>query len=124
MVPTLLQHKRYYFGCRLFGLCLNFCLFVSAISVISVLLILSSAAPVAAQSQCSDRGSIVSILGDRYAEKPVAEGMTQGGGVVEVFAANDGNWTMIITMPTGQACFMAAGKEWENIQQLVRGAKI
>jgi hypothetical protein len=41
-----------------------------------------------------------------------------------VFAANDGSWTMIVTMPTGHACFMAAGEDWENLQALVRGTKI
>ncbi|MDP7625912.1 MAG: hypothetical protein QF493_13315, partial [Rhodospirillales bacterium] len=41
---------------------------------------------------------------NRYAEKQVATCMSKGGGVVEVFAARDGSWTMIVTMPFGYAC--------------------
>mgnify|MGYP001041487626 FL=1 len=95
-------------------------LFVGIFSLLSV----TFSAPVVAQAKCGERKAIATILVDRYAEKPVASGMTQGGGVVEVFAANDGSWTMIVTMPTGHACFMAAGEDWENLQALVRGTKI
>jgi len=80
--------------------------------------------PAAAQANCGERKAIANILGDRYAEKPVATGMTQGGGVVEVFAARNGSWTMIVTMPSGYACFMAAGEDWENLSALVQGTKI
>ncbi|MBT7956332.1 MAG: hypothetical protein HN731_14160 [Rhodospirillaceae bacterium] len=78
--------------------------------------------PSQAQANCGERKAIVNILGDRYAEKPVATGMTQGGGVVEVFAARDGSWTMIVTMPSGYACFMAAGEDWENLSVFAQGA--
>tara|TARA_B100001964_G_scaffold71370_1_gene80966 strand:- start:455 stop:592 length:138 start_codon:yes stop_codon:yes gene_type:complete len=44
--------------------------------------------------------------------------MSQGGGVVEVFATRYGSRTMIVTMPSGYACFMAAGEDWENLSLL------
>ncbi len=80
--------------------------------------------PAAAQANCGERKTIANILGDRYSEKPVATGMTQGGGVVEVFAARNGSWTMIVTMPSGYACFMAAGEDWENLSVFAQGTKI
>ncbi len=50
--------------------------------------------------------------------------MSKGGGVVEVFAARDGSWTMIVTVPSGYACYMAAGEDWENLSVLAQGTKI
>ena len=61
---------------------------------------------------------------NRYAEKQVATCMSKGGGVVEVFAARDGSWTMIVTVPSGYACYMAAGEDWENLSVLAQGTKI
>ncbi len=95
-------------------------LIIAALFVVS-LLVNSSAS---AQANCGERKAIANILGDRYAEKPVATGMTQGGVVVEVFAARDGSWTMIVTMPSGYACFMAAGDNWENLSVFAQGTKI
>ena len=105
---------------KLSDLCLTF----GIISFLTFATLFSTTAPVKAQAKCGDRNSIVNILGERYAEKPVATGMTMGGGVIEVFAANDGSWTMIVTMPTGHACFRAAGEGWESFQELAQGAKI
>ncbi len=60
--------------------------------------------PASAQANCCEQKEISTILEDRYAEKPVVTGMSQGGGGVEIFAARDGSWTMIVTMPFGYAC--------------------
>tara|TARA_B100002003_G_scaffold30540_1_gene25553 strand:- start:228 stop:554 length:327 start_codon:yes stop_codon:yes gene_type:complete len=93
------------------------------IGLLSTLFLMFSS-PASAQANCGERKEIATILEDRYAEKPVATGMSQGGGVVEVFAARDGSWTMIVTMPSGYACFMAAGEDWENLSVLAQGTKI
>jgi hypothetical protein len=124
MVPTLSGQNKRPSPRRMFSRGLKVCLSVGILFFLAISLNLFSASPARAQSQCGDRTSIVNILSERYAEKPVATGMTQGGGIIEIFAAKDGSWTMIVTMPTGHSCFMAAGKDWENFQQLAQGAKI
>ena len=88
----------------------------------TLFLVFSSLA--SAQANCGEWKKIATILGDHYAEKPMATGMSQGVGVVEVFATRDGSRTMIVTMPSGYACYMAAGEDWENLSVLAQGTKI
>ena len=67
-------------------------------------LILVSGAAAQMNIPCGQRGDIINTLNDSYAEKPVATGLTQGGG--NRFTSGSGSWTMIITMPTGRACLI------------------
>ncbi len=55
-------------------------------------------------------------LKSRYSEAPVAIGLADTAGVVEVFSTGDGStWTMDFTMPDGMSCVMAPGEGWENL---------
>ncbi|MEM9724101.1 MAG: hypothetical protein AAF909_01400 [Pseudomonadota bacterium] len=58
---------------------------------------------------CSDRGEIVSHLAQRYGE--TFTGLAQEGelGIVELYAADSGSWTILLTLPDGQSCPLAAG---------------
>ncbi len=77
-----------------------------------------------AQSVCTTRGEVTKQLDSRYSEAPVAIGLAKSGGVIEVFATTDGStWTIIITMPDGTSCMMAAGEAWENLPAWLRGPK-
>ena len=80
---------------------------------------LLSAAPADAQQlQCSQRAIVLTTLSDKYAEKPVAMGLASNGGVLEVLSNNEGGtWTIIVTMPNGVSCMVAAGENWEPVQQ-------
>ena len=67
------------------------------------------------QDVCPPRHEIEDYLATEYQERPVASGIANNGGVIEVFASDElGTWTIIITMPTGQSCMIAAGQDWEN----------
>ena len=47
-------------------------------------------------------------------------GLANNGGVIEVLSSKAGNsWTIIITMPNGTACMIAAGENWEDIPTVV-----
>lgn len=74
-------------------------------------------APVA-QAQgasCADRKLIVERLSNKYGETRQSAGLNQNNGMVEVFASNEtGTWTILITMPNGMSCLMAAGKAWQG----------
>lgn len=69
-----------------------------------------------AQSICDTRANLLSHLKSKYEETPVAIGLSNAGGVVELITANNGKtWTLIVTRPNGMACLIAAGESWESI---------
>ncbi len=65
---------------------------------------------------CDDRTAILSHLANRYAEAPIALGKASNGSLIEVLTSNSGaTFTIIITMPDGRSCMMAAGEYWESM---------
>ena len=79
--------------------------------------LLSSAA--SAQSQCNDRAKVIDLLAQKYKEAPVASGVTNNGGLVEVLTdTKGGTWTIIVTTPQGVSCLVAAGEGWRAMEQI------
>ena len=71
-----------------------------------------------AQPQCDDREKVLTLLSDKYKESPVAIGVTNNGGLVEVLSTNEGTtWSIIVTTPKGVSCLVAAGEGWRALQQ-------
>ncbi len=69
----------------------------------------------AAQSACSPRTDVLGHLAKKYGEAPVAIGVTNKGDLIEVLTTGDGNtWTIIVSMPNGQSCMVAAGEGWRT----------
>ena len=78
-----------------------------------------------AQLKCGDREAALAHLSNKYHEAPVAVGLATNGGVVEVLSTQDGStWTIIVTMPNGKSCLIAAGQDWENVEPVATGPKI
>lgn len=81
------------------------------------LLIVSAAAlPVSASAQavCAKRADLLTSLQGSFSEAPVALGLSNSGGVVELLTSPEGQtWTLIVTDPEGISCLMAAGAYWE-----------
>ena len=72
----------------------------------------------AAQRACSPRNEVVGHLAKKYGEAPVAIGVTNKGGLVEVLTSGDGDtWTIIVSMPNGTACMVAAGEGWRTMKR-------
>lgn len=70
---------------------------------------------IAQSSSCAPRDIIVGRLADKYGETRKSMGLNQNNGVVEVFASSEtGTWTILVTMPTGMSCLMAAGQDWQG----------
>lgn len=66
-------------------------------------------------ASCADRTLIVERLSNKYGETRQSAGLNQNNGMVEVFASDDtGTWTILVTMPNGMSCLMAAGKAWQG----------
>ena len=81
-------------------------------------IVTSFSLPAAAQQQaaCAKRTDVLKHLSAKYTEAPVALGLANNGGVLEVLSSKTGtSWTIIITMPNGPTCMVAAGENWEKI---------
>ncbi len=69
-----------------------------------------------AQVTCNQRDNVLGHLAQKYQEVPIALGVTNRGGLVEVLSTGDGKtWTIIISTPDGQSCMVAAGEGWRMI---------
>lgn len=68
-----------------------------------------------AQSVCGPREAVTGALERQYAERPFARGLGDNGNLIEVWAAPDGGFTILMTAPNGVACLMAAGKDWHGL---------
>ena len=73
--------------------------------------------PANAQRNCAERAGIVARLaGDKYNETQIGIGMhAQAGAVVELWMSEDGGWSILLSLPDGQTCMMAAGKGWQAL---------
>ncbi len=79
-----------------------------------------SLTPTAATAQaqaCNDRDTVLGHLATKYGEAPIAIGVTDKGGLLEVLTTGDGNtWTIIVSMPNGRSCMVAAGEGWRRLK--------
>ena len=80
--------------------------------------LMAATAPASAQQACGPREQLVKLLASQYKEDPVGMGLSQPGQVLEVFASSNGSWTMVMTMPDGKACMIAAGDNWEMVTKI------
>ena len=72
-----------------------------------------------AQPQCNERDNVLDLLAKTYQETPIAAGVTNTGGLVEVLTdIKSGTWTIIVTTPQGMSCLVAAGEGWRNMVQV------
>lgn len=83
------------------------------ISAFALALLLALLAPAAAQQVCMARSDLNALLGERFAEKPVAHGLSSSGRLMEIYARDDGGtWTLVVTTPEGNSCVVANGEGW------------
>lgn len=82
-----------------------------ALALLAVLLL---APPAAAQDACADRDLVAARLFGGYGERRIASGLASHGGLVELYRAGSGSWTLLIVRPNGLACLIAAGEAWQS----------
>lgn len=67
----------------------------------------------AQMQQCGERVAIVARLAKHYGETRQGVGLGQGNRLVELFASETtGTWTILVTLPSGMSCLVAAGEAW------------
>lgn len=89
-----------------------------ALASASTLGSLEAAAQGSSPAACSPRTDVLGHLAKKYGEAPVAIGITNKGGLVEVLTTGDGNtWTIIVSMPNGTSCMVAAGEGWRSMER-------
>jgi hypothetical protein len=77
------------------------------------------ASAASAEPQCNDRDQVLQLLAKKYKESPIAAGVTNTGGLVEVLSdGKGGTWTIIVTTPQGVSCLVAAGEGWRTMEQV------
>ena len=92
---------------------------LTTISAAAVYLLNACAPALAQQPLCIDRSEFVNELSRLYSEAPVAMGIANNGGVVEILSSRTGtSWSIILTMPDGVTCMIAAGENWESLPAL------
>ncbi|AGB70251.1 MULTISPECIES: hypothetical protein [Rhizobium] len=67
---------------------------------------------------CAKRVDIVAFLGDHLSEKLSAVGKLDQSTIVEIYAAEGGNWTLLMSDVSGRSCIILSGDSWESIPVL------
>ncbi len=78
---------------------------------------LAASASAAQNPACDKRQRVIGHLASKYKEAPVAIGVTNAGGLIEVLSTGDGQtWTIVVSNPDGLTCLLATGEGWRAIQ--------
>lgn len=62
---------------------------------------------------CGPHEAVVAHLAERFSETRQAIALAANNQVMELYAAESGSWTLLVTRPGGPACIVAAGQNFE-----------
>jgi hypothetical protein len=87
--------------------------------------LIAAPASSASGASCGERTQVLAELAKQFSEAPIAMGLSDRGGVVELFNSPAGDtWTILITLPNGKSCMVLSGAGWEPIPLSTRGASL
>ncbi|TIN36355.1 MAG: hypothetical protein E5Y32_28215 [Mesorhizobium sp.] len=64
---------------------------------------------------CVEHRYLVAHLSEQFQERQFAFGLIGQMAIMEVYVADSGSWTIIVTDIVGRSCIVAAGEHWENV---------
>ncbi|WP_288141999.1 hypothetical protein [Mesorhizobium sp.] len=64
---------------------------------------------------CVEHRDLVAHLSEQFQERQFAFGLIGQMAIMEVYVADSGSWTIIVTDVAGRSCIVAAGEHWENV---------
>ncbi|MDC7743271.1 hypothetical protein [Rhizobium binxianense] len=67
---------------------------------------------------CAGRSEVIKFLDRNFAEKLTAVGLVNQNAVLEVYAAESGTWTLVVTDVHGISCILLSGDSWETMPAL------
>lgn len=65
--------------------------------------------------RCFNRHDLLAKLDSKYSEVPTAFGLSNDGGLLELFLSPSGGWTLVVRYPGEQPCIFGAGERWESL---------
>jgi hypothetical protein len=86
----------------------------SALLVAAATLAVVTGTQTAFAQKCAPREVFEDYLKNRYEERQDAIGVTPNGHLMEVFVSEQGTWTLLMSLPNGTSCILAAGEGWQN----------
>jgi hypothetical protein len=81
------------------------------------------APPASAGPPCGRHNELIKTLAERFSERRGGVGLTPEGKMIEIFISEQGTWTILMSMPTGLSCMVAAGSDWQG-KNLMLGPEI
>lgn len=70
-----------------------------------------------ANPQCGPRDRVIAHLAEEFDETRRGIGLAANGTVMEIFAAQDGSWTVLVTTAEGMSCLLASGQGYEALTE-------
>lgn len=95
-----------------------------AVALLLALVVLVGLASRPARSQtpeCVGLPDALAALATRYQEQPRMSGLTSGGVLMIITAADGGGWSVLLVTPDGQACMAASGASFEVLEPRAPG---
>ena len=86
-----------------------------------LLLLLSFLLPVPALAQvlpCAPRERVLEFVMDQRGERRLATGDARGNATIELFADDDGGWSLLLNLPDGRSCLLANGGNFRALPEL------
>ena len=80
--------------------------------MIRALALIALASPAYAETPCFPHAELVALLDTNFDASQMALGREEGGALIEVFVAPDGQWALAITTPDMKSCVAATGSDW------------
>lgn len=91
------------------------CMMLAAVLAVAV------SGPVAA-AQCGRHEKVTAFLAEKYKERVAAMGLISDKGLMQLFVAASGTWTVLVTTSQGVSCIVAAGQSFERIEMPEKSA--
>lgn len=80
---------------------------------LTLLLVASCVAPLAAAPQCARLAEVISSLGIKYGEAVIWSGVLPNGQLLSITANPAGSsWTALAVQSDGMACLLSSGDSW------------
>lgn len=76
-----------------------------------------AATPAMASPICAPHATLITLLAQEYGESRQIIALDNSGSVVELFASEGGTWTLTVTAPGGETCFVAAGPNYQHVNE-------